>query len=68
MYAGLVCQVKVNGMIGAELQSNVGVKQGCPLSPTLFGVFLDGVASQALGAGPALSSGHRVPLLLQLCK
>eukprot|EP00250_Pteridium_aquilinum_P035366 c925_g1_i1 orf=106-276(+) len=31
--------------------SNVGVKQGCPLSPTLFGLYIDEVADYIAWSG-----------------
>ena len=68
MYADLVCQVRVGGCAGAEFESVIGVKQGCPLSPTLFGIFIDRlyfmIESRAGDAGPQLSSGRRVPSML----
>ena len=46
------------------MRSERGVKQGCPLSPTLFGLLLDGLHWQlkagAPNAGPALACGRRV--------
>ena len=68
MYRGVVCQVRVEGCLGPEFQSSIGVKQGCPLSPTLFGIFIDRLcfmmASRAGDVGPVLGSGRRVPSML----
>jgi Reverse transcriptase (RNA-dependent DNA polymerase) len=50
------------------IHTSVGVKQGCPLSPTLFGLYIDGlqhhVASECPAAGPALQSAPHVRLSL----
>ena len=44
------------------------MKQGCPLSPTLFGIFLDGlpryIARYCPHLGPTLSDGSQLPALL----
>ena len=33
--------VKVNGHVGDSMGTTNGVRQGCPLSPTLFGIYID---------------------------
>ena len=40
MYSNVLYRVKVDGFLSAPISSNVGVKQGCVLSPILFNVFL----------------------------
>ena len=45
VYANTKLQVRVNGNYGSEFESNIGVKQGDPLSPLLFGLYMDRFAS-----------------------
>ena len=41
-YKETVYQVKINGKVSVEkVVSSTGVKQGCPLSPLLFGLFIE---------------------------
>ena len=38
----------MNGSIGEWFKTQVGVRQGCLLSPTLFNIFLERIMSDAL--------------------
>ena len=58
MYATATGSVRVRGRSGPILPSRTGVRQGCPLSPTLFGLLADGVHNFLQGL--AISEG--VPL------
>ena len=55
LYSNASVSVRVAGRHGPALPSRTGVKQGCPLSPTLFGLFADGL--HAFLQGVASSSG-----------
>ena len=68
MYRHVACRVSIGGVLGSCFESCKGVKQGCPLSPTLFGVFIDRFYFMLMhqtggNVGPALRSGKRVPSL-----
>ncbi|MCO5590480.1 hypothetical protein L7F22_044450 [Adiantum nelumboides] len=41
LYEHVSCRVRCPGGISDTLVSTIGVKQGCPLSPTLFGLYID---------------------------
>jgi hypothetical protein len=57
--------ININGRYGKTVHSHTGVKQGCPLSPTLFGLYIDGMHRFLMSSGPlqvpSLSSGVYVP-------
>ena len=41
LYEQVICQIRMGGSLSDTLSSDIGVKQGCPLSPTLFGLCID---------------------------
>jgi len=45
MYREVTMAVRVRGELGPEFHANMGVKQGDPLSPLLFGLFIDRIES-----------------------
>ena len=46
MYENVSCTVKVNDLYSDWFDVNTGVKQGCILSPTLFGLYIDDLAKE----------------------
>ena len=64
LYEDSSLAIKINGRSGKTVQSYTGVKQGCPLSPTLFGLYIDGMHRFLMSCGPidvpVLSTGVQV--------
>ena len=67
LYSDNTLQVNIAGRVGQPYQSRTGLKQGCPLSPTLFELFAYGlhryIKVHCLAQGPALEADVRVPIL-----
>ena len=67
LYATGTISMKVGGTAGEPKVQQMGVRQGCPLSPTLFGIFFDGLHDHFRTVCPSgglqLGSGRRVPFL-----
>ena len=47
-YDKVTSAVQMNGSMREWFRTTVGVRQGCPLSPTLFNIFLERIMSDAL--------------------
>ena len=41
LYSDVKCAINVNGLITQFLDVDIGVKQGCRLSPTLFALYVN---------------------------
>jgi Reverse transcriptase (RNA-dependent DNA polymerase) len=72
LYANVSFAIKFPDGLSEPIPCNIGVRQGCPLSPFLFGVYIEMLDEQLRmrqpTAGPVLHDdngrGTRVPLLL----
>ena len=67
MYAQDSAAVKTSAGLSEIFRCLLGVKQGCPLSPTLFGLYVDGLENHLLQT-PGIDApeliGEMIPLLL----
>ncbi|MCO5592395.1 hypothetical protein L7F22_046398 [Adiantum nelumboides] len=66
LYESVTRRVRASGGLSDAIESTIGVKQGCPLSPTLFGIYIDELSEYVDTYGDTGSTLARVmiPLLL----
>ena len=64
LYVTGTLSMKIDGTAGEPAMQRMGVRQGCLLSPTLFGIFFDGLQASAPSAGLQLRSGQWVSSLV----
>ena len=62
LYVSGTLSMKMDGTTGKPAVQHMWVRQGCPISPTLFGIVFDGLhdhlQASAPSAGPQLRSGR----------
>ncbi|WP_176691521.1 reverse transcriptase domain-containing protein [Enterobacter cloacae complex sp. GF14B] len=66
LYKSVIGHVGTSKGLSTLIHSTIGVKQGCPLSPTLFGMYVDEVSDYIDRDGDrgAQLAGTWIPLLL----
>ena len=66
LYERVIGRFRCLGGLSEEISSTIGVKQGCPLSPTLVGLYIDDIFEfiDRGGGGGASLQGLLVALML----
>ncbi len=68
LYATGTLAMKIDGTAGQPAVQHMGVRQGCPLSPTLFGISFDGLHDYLLAWAPIVDMQRAVGLFIGVCR
>ena len=67
LYEEVKVKIRTSAGISKSFRSDIGVKQGCPLSPTLFGLYIDKLEEWLnLQGGDGVQLGEFVIKLLHM--
>ena len=65
LYSNVECAVRINGHLTNWFPVNLGLKQGCILSPSLFNIYIDGLVKKIKASGVGIDIGdHIISVLL----
>ncbi len=65
IYQNSYCSVNVNNMLMDWFDTKAGVKQGDSLSPTMFGIFINGIVEDVKSVNTGIEiEGHNICILL----
>ena len=60
LYDGSLLSMRVGGQCGPSQSPSIGLRQGCPLSATLFGTFIDGLHHHSHTTAPGPAAGVQI--------
>ena len=60
LYQGTSCQVRVGDMQSRVFEVNIGLRQGCVLSPVLFSLYINGLLKELKEASCGVECGGAV--------
>ena len=66
LYENVIAKFKTNEGWSKDIKCNIGVKQGCPLSPTHFGIYIDKLEGCLEDAGCVGTTLARIVIILLL--
>ena len=67
LYENVIAKLKSNEGWSKDIKCNIRVKQGCPLSPTLFGIYINKLEGYLEEAGCDVTILARIVFILLLC-